>query len=286
VRYVPHPSPLHAARPAVAAAFCLALGTCAFILVHPVLVGALALIVLACGAACGVGRELLRVARWTIPLTLLIVIVNAIVVRDGLTVVWRFGDVPVLGQVDITLEALVYGLAFGLRLLVVALSFALLTAAVDPDALLRGMRRLSVRSALAATLSTRLVPVLARDARRMSDAQRCRPGVAPSRVALMRAVTSGALDRALDLAATLDLRGYAHARRPPRADRPWSRHDVAFAFSTVALLGLAIAAAAGGAARFGAYPQLHAAPLGGALALSGALALCALAPFADRRGVG
>jgi energy-coupling factor transport system permease protein len=287
VRYVPHSSPLHAARPGVAAAFCLSLGACAFILVHPVVVGALALIVLGCGAACGVGRELLRVARWTIPLTLLIVVVNAVVVRDGLTVVWRFGDVPVLGQIDITLEALVYGLAFGLRLLVVALAFALLTAAVDPDALLRGMRRLSMRSALAATLSTRLVPVLARDARRMADAQRCRAGGAPpSRIALMRAVTSGALDRGLDLAATLDLRGYAHARRPPRAHVPWSRHDVAFCASTVALLALSIAAVAGGVTRFGAYPQLHAAPTGGALALSAALALCALAPFADRRGIG
>jgi len=286
MRYVPHPSPLHAARPAVAAAFCLALGACPFIVVHPVVVGALALIVLGCGAACGVGRELLRVARWTIPLTLLIVVVNAIVVRDGLTVVWRFGDVPVLGQIDITLEALVYGLAFGLRLLVVALAFALLTAAVDPDAMLRGMRRLSLRSALAATLSTRLVPVLARDARRMADAQRCRAGVEPSRLTLMRAVTSGALDRALDLAATLDLRGYAHARRPPRSHRPWSRHDVAFSVSAAAMLGLSIAAAAAGTARFGTYPELHAAPIGGALAVSGALALSALLPFADRRGVG
>ncbi len=285
MRYLARPSPLHAARPAVAAAFCLTLGACAFILVHPVVVGALALIVLACGAACGVGRELARVARWTIPLTLLIVIVNAVVVRDGLTVLWRFGDVPVLGQVDITLEAIVYGLAFGLRLLVVAMAFALLTAAVDPDALLRGMRRLSVRSALAATLSTRLVPVLARDAKRMALAQRCRAGAAPSRVAVMRALTTGALDRALDLAATLDLRGYAQARRPPRAAVPWSRHDIAFAVSSVALLALSIAAAAGGATRFGAYPQLHAAPLGGALALSGVLALCALAPFADRRGI-
>ena len=39
-----------------------------------------------------------------------------------------------------------------------------MSAAVDPDELLRMFRRVSYRSALTATLATRLVPVLARDA--------------------------------------------------------------------------------------------------------------------------
>jgi energy-coupling factor transport system permease protein len=285
MRYVVRASPLHAARPLVAAAFCLSLGACAFILVHPLIVGLLALTVIACGAAAGVGRELARAARWTIPLTLLVVVVNALVVRDGLTVLIRLGDVAPFGQLDITLEAVVYGAAFGLRLLVVGLAFALLTATVDPDAVLRAMRRLSVRSALAATLATRLVPVLARDARRMAEAQRCRPGPPPSRVALLRAVTSGALDRSLDLAATLELRGYAHARRPPRVREPWSRHDLAFSAATAGLLVAAAAGSASGLAHFVAYPALHAAAAPGALALSAAIAACALAPFLDRRGI-
>ena len=61
---------------------------------------------------------------------------------------------------------------------------ALYTAAVDPDEVLRLFRRVSFRSALTATLATRMVPVLARDARRFADAQRCRPGRPPSRLAL------------------------------------------------------------------------------------------------------
>ena len=50
-----------------------------------------------------------------------------------------------------------------------------MSVAVDPDALLRLFRRVSYRSALTASLATRLVPVLARDAARMSEAARCRP---------------------------------------------------------------------------------------------------------------
>ena len=70
----------------------------------------------------------------------------------------------------------VYGGILGLRALIVIACFALHSAAVDPDELLRAFRRLSFRSALTAALATRMVPVLARDARRFRDAQRCRPG--------------------------------------------------------------------------------------------------------------
>ena len=75
-----------------------------------------------------------------------------------------------------TLEATVYGGILGLRALIVIACFALHSAAVDPDELLRAFRRFSFRSALTAALATRMVPVLARDARRFRDAQRCRPG--------------------------------------------------------------------------------------------------------------
>ena len=123
--------------------------------------------------------------------------------------------------------------------------FALHSAAVDPDELLRAFRRLSFRSALTAALATRMVPVLARDARRFRDAQRCRPGPPASRLALARAVTAGALDRAVDVAATLEVRGYGGSGRPARRVRPWSRHDLAFAVSAAALVALGAAAAAG-----------------------------------------
>ena len=75
------------------------------------------------------------------------------------------------------------------------------------------------RSALTAALATRLVPVLARDARRLHDAQRCRAGEPAPRRAVVRAVAAGALDRAVDVAATLEVRGYGAARASRRALR-------------------------------------------------------------------
>ena len=278
-------TPLHAARAAAGCAYCLALGIAALMLDNPIALGAVVISLLAAGILAGVGRELGSALKFALPLAVLIALINALVTRDGLTVIARLGDLPVLGHTDITLEATAYGAVLGARALALILSGALYTAAVDPDEVLRLFRRISFRSALTAALATRMVPVLARDARRMADAQRCRPGRPPSRYALVRAASSGVLDRALDVAAVLEVRGYGGARRPPRRHRPYSRHDVSFMAAAVAIVALAVIARAGDVAHFHAYPTLHASTGAATLAVAAGIVLAALLPFADRRGV-
>ncbi len=278
--------PLHAARAGAGCAYCLALACAALLAENPLELAAVVIAVTGAGIAAGVGRELRRAALFALPLALAIMVVNALVARDGLTVLVRLGQLPVLGHTDVTLEATVYGAVLGLRAMALILCGALYTSAVDPDEVLRLFRRVSFRSALTATLATRMVPVLVRDARRLSDAQRCRPGPPPSRAALIRAASAGVLDRALDVAAALEVRGYGSAHSPPRAARPWSRHDVAFAASAAAILALSIGARVAGVAPFHAYPSLEAPAGPGELVLAVALIAGALAPFADRRGIG
>jgi energy-coupling factor transport system permease protein len=285
VSYRRRSSPLHSARAGAGCAYCLALAAAALMISNPLALGTVALAVLLAGVGARVGRELLRTALCALPLALLIAVINALVTRDGLTVIVRLGDLPLLGHTDVTLEATVYGGVLGLRALTVILCGALYTAAVDPDDVLRLFRRVSFRSALTATLATRMVPVLVRDSRRLAEAQRCRPGRPPSRLALLRAASSGMLDRALDVAAALEVRGYGAARRPPRSRRPYTRHDAAFFASAVAILALAVAARFGGVAPFTAYPVLSAPADGGVVAVAVALLACALLPFADRRGI-
>jgi energy-coupling factor transport system permease protein len=279
-------SPLHAARAAAGGAYCLALAACALAFQHPLVLAAVLVAAIGAGMAAGVTGDLRAAARLTVPLAVLVALVNPLVVRDGLTVFWRLGEIPPFGQVDLTVEALVYGVLLGARVVAVALCFALFVAAVDPDETLRLFRRVSFRSALTAALAVRLIPVLARDGRRMADAAACRPGAAPGRVAVLRAVAASALDRAVDVAATLEVRGYgARAAAHRGGGRPWSRHDVAFAAAATALVALAVAARAAGVATFAAYPTLHA-PAGAAeVALAVAVVVVALLPFADRRGI-
>jgi energy-coupling factor transport system permease protein len=278
-------SPLHAARAAAGGAYCAALAACALAFQHPLVLAGVTLAAVAAGLGAGAGRDLLAAARFTVPLGLMVALVNPLVVHDGLTILFRLGEVPPFGQVDLTVEALVYGLLLGARVVAVALCCAVFVAAVDPDELLRLFRRISFRSALTAALAARLMPVLARDARRMADASACRPGPAPGRVAVLRAVATSALDRAVDVAATLEVRGYGSRVAARPAAEPWSRHDIGFVATAVALGALAVAGKLAGVAPFSAYPSLSV-PLGpGEALLALAFPLVALAPFADRRGI-
>ena len=281
-------SPLHAARAGAGCLYCLALGLAVLLLSAPVALGAVVVAIAGAAVGAGVGREIRRAALFALPLGLIVMAVNMLVAQGGLTVIARLGDLPVFGQTDVTLEATVYGAVLGLRAIALVLCGALYTVAVDPDEVLGLFRRFSFHSALTATLATRMVPVLARDARRLAEAQRCRPGPPPSRARLMRATTAGVLDRALDVAAALEVRGYGAARRPGaagRARRPYSRHDIAFGASAVVVVSLAVGARIAGLVPFSSDPSLYT-PVGtGEVAVAVAIVACALLPFADRRGI-
>lgn len=279
-------SPLHAARAAVAIAWCAALAAAALIDSNPLLLGTVTVAVVSAGALAGVGPEMRRSLRWALPLCLTIAAINALVTRNGLTVIWRMGELPVVGQTNITLEATVYGGVLGLRAATLVLIGTLYSVAVDPDEVLRLFRGLSFSSALSATIATRMVPVLMRDSRRLAEAQRCRAGAQPGRAQLLRATTAGVLDRALDVAATLEVRGYGAARgrrRPPAG--AWSRHDIGFLAAALAVLVIAVLARVSDWAQFVAYPLLRAPAGARTVELAAALLVVALAPFADRRGV-
>ena len=284
--YERRPSPLHAARAWIGAAWCTTLGLVALSIEQPVVLGVLLASVLAAAFAARAGRRVALALAWGVPFALVIALINTLVTRDGVTVIVRGFGLPTLGQMDVTLEALAYSAILGLRFLIVIGCAGLLAATVDPDELLRAVRRVSVRSGVTAAVATRLVPVLARDARRMAEARRTVGADGERRVAVLRAVTAGALDRATDVAATLEVRGFALARRPGRERRPWSRHDLAFAASALALAVLGVLAYAEAWSAFEAFPRLGDAAGAEPLLLAAALAACVLLPFADRRGVG
>lgn len=287
-------SPLHAARAVVGGGLCVALALVAMLYDHPLVLGAVLAASIAASVAAGVGRELRKMLLFALPFTLAIALVNPFVSREGLTVIAQLGEVPWFGRIDLTLEATVYGGVLALRALALIAAFGLFTFVVDPDELLRLMRRVSFRSALTATLATRMVPVLQRDSQRIADAQRCRPGEPPSRLTLVRAVAGGALDRAVEVAAALEVRGYGSAQarlargrlpRAARAQAPWSRHDLAFGAVACAIAALAVGGRIAGIAQFETYPTLDGDWGAATVAFAALVGLLPLLPFADRRGL-
>jgi len=279
--YRSRPSALHTARASVGAAFCCAFALVGALYRHPlILAGAMGGILVA-GIAAGVGREVGRSLRLALPFAVLVATVNAVVYQEGATLLVRGGHF--LGRRwDVTLEATLEGLMNGMRIVVlIAALGGLMSAAVDPDELLKALRRISYRSALTATLATRLVPVLARDAARMGDAARCRPHP-PGRLAVVRAALSGALDRAVDVAAALEVRGYSLAGRPARRSHPVSRHDLRIGAAAFAVAAAALAGVAAGVGGVESYPTLELALGPAEVALAGGLVVLGAAPLVGR----
>jgi energy-coupling factor transport system permease protein len=303
--YTPRPGPLQAASPGAAVAYLGALVTVAFLYSSPVVLAAVGIAAALAGLLAG-ARQAVRAAIWLgLAIALPIVVVNALVVDRGATVLARLGDWPLLGPVNVTAEAIADGAVFGLRAVVVMIAFAVYSACVDPDRALRALRPLARRSALTATLVSRLVPVAAADAARLRDAGRLRgPAAAPlGRAALLRRLTAGSLDRAVDVAATLELRGYALERRSRQfSERLWpsrgaqslterqagrlrrfggtaSRFDRRFYGIGAGVLISAIAGKLLGADDFDAYPTIEVGVELSTVVLSVVIVLAGLAPW-------
>lgn len=283
---------LHAARPAVGAAYCAALVVLTLAISHPLLLGATLLGVVAAGAIAGALPSQRRALIVALPLGLMVLLVNVLVSHYGLTVLLRLGEWPVLGRVDVTAESLAAGGVLATRVIVVILIGVLAAVAVDPDRLLMSARRWWPAAALSSALALRVVPVLARDGARLADARRCRPDGVPgarddrtARLLVVRAVTSSVLDRASDLAATLELRGHGLRVRATRIRSPWSRHDRAVLAAALAVVAITVVAFATGAGRMTTDPQL--ALPGGVLPwlLAVLVPIATLLPLLDRTGI-
>ena len=168
----------------------------------------------------------------------LVVVVTPFVETIGSHPIWVGPTVPVLGQLDVTTEELRNGLFQGLRLAAVGLAFAVYALRVDHDRLLAAAGWLR-RSALAAALATRLVPLLERDARELRVALRGR-NVELGPVRLLSPLLAGSLERGLDLAEAMEARGYGRAERT-RAPRPaWGTLDRLALVAAVAIVAVGV----------------------------------------------
>ncbi|HEY5193021.1 MAG TPA: energy-coupling factor transporter transmembrane component T [Solirubrobacteraceae bacterium] len=284
-------SPLHATRATVASMWACALVLATLLSESPLVLGALLVGVLGAGAGAGVGRELARTLRTVLIVAIPIVIINVLVYHEGFTVFVRLGDLGPFGQGDLTVEALVYGAVIALKVGLLMLTTTLASLTIDPDELLAVFRGRSFRSALTASLATRMIGVLSADAQRLAEAQRTRPGGgtggARGRVRLLSAIVGSSLDRSMDVAATLELRGFAAGgRRGGGAQRrPFSRHDAAVAVSAVCVFALALLGRMAGVAPFEAYPLVTMPVSWATLVLCALLPAAILLALADRRGI-
>ena len=240
---------------------------------------------MAAALAAGLGRELRRTAAWGVPFALAVVVdqrARHARRRDGLL---PRAAPAVGGQIDITLEALVYGGVLGLRILAIFGTAVFLAAAVDADELLRGaaprlaalrrdrgardaaVRRAAPRRAARSRTRSAACPAAAR------RGSRCCTRSPPAR--WTAPPTSPRRSRSAASASRAGRRGCRGPGRATTSPSPPRRSRCSRSPS-------ACSPARG--AQFEAYPRLSAPLTPATLIAIAALAVCALLPFADRRG--
>jgi energy-coupling factor transport system permease protein len=281
--YAPGRSPLHRASPGASIAFLGGLAAVAFVLSSPLILLSVGLAASLAGIAAGARRAVAASLRLALPLLIVMAAINVLVSHRGETILLRGWELPVLGNMDVTLESLAEGGRIGLLVLAAIIPFAVYSACVDPDRVLRNLRPLARHSALSAVVVSRLVPLAAADLSRLREAAALRgPGAEPvGRAVLSRRLVEGSLDRSIDVAATLELRGHSLPGRTRRR-RERSR-DTAPVLAAAGLIALAaLAAGMAGAGGFETYPEIELATDPATLALCMALPVLALLPFALR----
>jgi energy-coupling factor transport system permease protein len=286
VAYSHRRTPLAEAGALAASVYLGAFAAVAFLYSNPIVLAGAGAGVIVAGVAAKAPEALRASARWGLALGAFIVAINGLVAQRGDTVVFHGLWLPLLGSTDVSAEAFAEGGVLALRIVVVLMAFGVHSACVDPDRVMRLVRPLARHSALTATLIARMVPLAAADHARLSEAAALRgPAAAPvGRAALARRLVAGSLDRAVDVAATLELRGYAYG--PPRSPgRPRrSRHDTRFLFAGVAIAGAGIAGRVAGLGSFDSYPLVSLDHGPATLALAACIPILAALPFATAGG--
>ena len=252
-------------RPGVALSYTLALAAAALVTSNPVQAAAVLSLVIAALAASGVLRAARPYLRMTLYVTAIVLVVNPLFGAGGLGVLWSLQIGPL--TLAITVEGIAFAVGNALRLAGVLLAFALLNLCVDPDDQLGVISRFSFRSGLVLSLASRLTPVFSRDAARISDAQKAR-GVrlddgrrrdrAAARLPLLASLLTQSLERAVEVAASMEARGYGAGPRTRWTPcRPWRPADLAAAVATALAGGALVAGFAAGAWSFTYFPLLH-----------------------------
>ena len=269
-------TPVHRLNPFCKVVWVTVILVLALIFDHPLYIFLLFLSTLPLVAVAKIWREWASAIKLVLYLGIFIVVINALVVSQGAHVLLEAPfEIPALGPLNITLEAIFFGLMMALRLLAIISAFTILNFTVHPDDMMLAMMKMKLpyKSVLATSLSTRFIPTLIDDIERLTDVQRTR-GLEMDKGRLLQRVRkratilipllSNSLDRTVQVAEAMESRAFGQGTgRTFYKEIRFSRFDIIILIFVILPLVCAIALRTSGYGSYQYYPSLEAVSFGG-----------------------
>lgn len=200
----------------------------------------------------------------TIPLMLLIIIINLLFSRAGTSLLW---ETTLWGSFNLpfTWEALTYGGLMALRLLIIVSTCTSFFTLLSPARMLHLMSVFGQRWALTFNLTLRLLPLMMEEHGRITEVQRCR-GVENSAGSLVARIKSvlpslsilllSSLERSVEMAESMYSRGYGSGPRTSYHQEVWTWASTLAGFNLAGVLAISGLALIKGWGSYSIYPTL------------------------------
>ncbi|WP_373897892.1 energy-coupling factor transporter transmembrane protein EcfT [Haloimpatiens sp. FM7315] len=168
-------------------------------------------------------KELLNYGKLIAPFAFMIIVLNPILVKNGQTVIYE-GKInyPLLGPVRITLEATLYGLLTGIRVICVTFVFGFGNLVIHPDRAFSYFSRYFKNSSLLMNMTIRLFPSIIKSYENIKSIEKVRGNDISSKNLKKRIISYGniinilflsSMEDSSDIAEAMYSRGYGVSRK-------------------------------------------------------------------------
>ncbi|MGE5327932.1 MAG: energy-coupling factor transporter transmembrane component T [Deltaproteobacteria bacterium] len=194
-----------------------------------------------------------------------IMLINPIVNSRGATVLFRLTEVPVFGDIKITLECLIFALVLMLKLVNTVLLFVFLNICVEADKIFNLISFAAPRSAVTAALTAKMIPSMMESTKRIAEVQMTR-GVQLDSKNIFKRIKAGwpfikillfsSLEGSMQTAEALESKGYGAAKRRRHYDESFGLKDFWLIFAGIMVVFITIFNYSGGFLAFKFFPRL------------------------------
>lgn len=190
-------------------------------------------------------NEILKYGEIIFPFAFLIMILNPLIVKNGSTVIYSgHFNIPVLGRVRITLEAVLYGIVIGLRMVFVVMVCGFFNMVINPDRAFTFFSKFMKKSALLMSMTIRLFPQIMKSYRSVVEAEKLRGGEILNKGIKNKVKNYGnivnilfisSLEDSGDMAESMYSRGYGIGKRSTYFNEKMSFWDFVYIFVCIGI---------------------------------------------------